>query len=376
MTATQCSISALSDGELLRLCTDYARVMMLYPEDIACLEKLSSDSPMAAFVLGRYYHLMGDPKMFPKVRELYDFSERGGCPEATFGKSLVFRRGDEGCVDRLKYVKMRDEAARKGSLLARMQRCKDKYSYYDGYGDVAEAIAEIRHEIASSPDADPAWHCLLGWALEGAGLREDAYEAFKTGTCKGCLMAWEGRLYLHPRDREELSEAQRAGCGVAYVVEAQELLGKYGDAPSMEREDLHARIEKLLLSAMSLGSEVGYCMLGRALYFGMGGFEQSRSKAWNLLMKSGQMGCGVAYDFLAEMIDDGGEVPQGYGKEQKAIFELLALRLGDEECLEDVVTAYRCGFLQEYADEIEEYYIPEYEDEEREEDDGRWDAYV
>ena len=46
-------------------------------------------------------------------------------------------------------------------------------------------------------------------------------------------------------------------------------------------------------------------------------------------------------------------------------FELRALRLGSSDMLGKVVEAYRHGFLTPYAAEIEKYYIPEYESQEK-----------
>ena len=89
----------------------------------------------------------------------------------------------------------------------------------------------------------------------------------------------------------------------------------------------------------------------------------------------------MAYTMMAKMIAEG-RAPGQYDETFQHMCELKALRLGDEEQLDAVVEAYKAGALTEYAAEIEQYYLPAYEEKHElddmydEEDDGRYDAWA
>lgn len=371
---THSLLPSYSARDLLRLCTDYPRLTALYPGDVAYLEKASATDPVAAFALGRYHQLMGTPGKLDAIRRLFDFSRRNGCPEGIFGEALIYRRGDEGMVDREKYFRLRDLAAAEGSICARMHRCKDKFLYYGGFGDIDEAISDIRKEIDSCGDVDPVWYELLGFALAEASDDAGAEEAYRKGAQMGCILAWEGLICFRPGDDTVLSQAEEAGCASAYVVHAQNLISRYDDAPSLERGDIRAEVEKLLLRAISMGNEIGCYVLGVTLYNGEAGFERSYHKARRYLSLSARMGCPLACSALADIIEN--ESPADRREKEEVHFlRLQGLRLGEQHCLGPVVEAYREGYLQDYAREIEEDYIPLY-DEEPDGDDGRWDPYV
>lgn len=64
---------------------------------------------------------------------------------------------------------------------------------------------------------------------------------------------------------------------------------------------------------------------------------------------------------MADMILEG-EAPSGYDYDFMYDCELMALRFGYDDTLVNVVRAYRQGHLTEFAEEIEKYYSPVFEE--------------
>jgi len=75
---------------------------------------------------------------------------------------------------------------------------------------------------------------------------------------------------------------------------------------------------------------------------------------------------------LADILEDRAETPAA--KKEVARLRLKAVRYGKDDDREQLAQDYRDGLLDEYRDEIEEYWLPD--DDDVDEDDGRWDAYA
>ena len=83
---------------------------------------------------------------------------------------------------------------------------------------------------------------------------------------------------------------------------------------------------------------------------------------------------------IVTMFDEGTN-PDRYGEDFKYEAMIRSLRLGNEDMLPRVVEAYKNGHFTEYAAEIEQYYLPKYQDsditnDELPDDDGRFDAWA
>ena len=104
-------------------------------------------------------------------------------------------------------------------------------------------------------------------------------------------------------------------------------------------------------------------ILGEKYENGEDGFPQDYEKAFNLYAQGGELGNYSCYDSMARMILDEGTAPEGYDKAFGYDCAWKALKLDSEEALEVVVRGYKNGFLSEHAEEIENIYIPLYEQE-------------
>ena len=83
---------------------------------------------------------------------------------------------------------------------------------------------------------------------------------------------------------------------------------------------------------------------------------------------------------IVTMFDEGTN-PDRYGEDFKYEAMIRSLRFGNEDMLPRVVEAYKNGHFTEYAAEIEQYYLPKYQDsdityDELPDDDGRFDAWA
>ena len=83
---------------------------------------------------------------------------------------------------------------------------------------------------------------------------------------------------------------------------------------------------------------------------------------------------------IVTMFDEGTN-PDRYGEDFKYEAMIRSLRLGNEDMLPRVVEAYKNDHFTEYAAEIEQYYLPKYQDsditdDELPDDDGRFDAWA
>ncbi|MGN0032412.1 MAG: hypothetical protein ACI358_01320 [Candidatus Limimorpha sp.] len=126
------------------------------------------------------------------------------------------------------------------------------------------------------------------------------------------------------------------------------------------KEEFTATMKEQLFTAVKLGEDMAAASLGDFYRNAEYGFPCDAYEAFSLYSKAATMKSSYAYQQLAQMIADG-SAPSGYGKDFMHECEIRALRLGEKDMLDNVVEAYKHGFLTQYAAEIEQYYIPEYE---------------
>jgi TPR repeat protein len=140
------------------------------------------------------------------------------------------------------------------------------------------------------------------------------------------------------------------------------------------RRSRSSQMEEMLLKGLDLGEGLCAYYLGLYAYFGWFGFPVDGEKAKAYLRHGAALGDGECCQFLADILEEESEDP-GQRKEA-AKLRLKAVRYGsdDREIRIKLARDYREGLLDEFKDEIERYWLPE--EEEAEDDDGRWDAYV
>lgn len=126
------------------------------------------------------------------------------------------------------------------------------------------------------------------------------------------------------------------------------------------KEEFTATMKEQLLTALKLGDDLAATILGDYYRNAEYGFPLDTYEAFSLYSKAAIMKNSYAYKQLAQMIADG-TAPDGYNKDFMHECEIMALRLGEKDMLDNVVEAYKHGYFTNYSAEIELYYLPEYE---------------
>ena len=324
-----------------------------------------------------------------------------GDAEAKVHLANMYRFGDMGKVDMDEYRRLVDEAVSDGCQLAAMRRCRDIAYGVGQPEDLDRGLEEARKGLAAQATPDPRWYDTIGWMLfakdDTAGANEHFLKAIKGGYIDS-YMGLTGMPEKH-------EEGRRAGCGGSCILLAEELEKRYdecgrNDSNAVEcfsddnekrayldanynyRKELAEQIEGLYEEATRLGEPMAYFYLGMLYHDAMLFHLEDDDKAWAYFMRGNQLGDMSCMAMLAAMILEGRATEQ-YHYEDACFFQLKALRFGDEDQLEDVVHAWFEGELQEYADEIETLYKPRYDalrnvddDDDPEDDDGRFDAWA
>lgn len=369
-----CGLAIDSSESILCIARNRYEIFSLSEEQVEALKK--SDEPDEQYLLGRWYWLTApEPDYVSKAESLFRKSMEGGCADAKMALARLYRYGDLGLVNLEEYERLRDEARKEGSLCADTQYYHDMAKGVCCEANPKQAIALLRERIKTIKDPDPKWFDVLGWALYADGQETEAGNAFMTSALKGYSQAYDGCLCV-TSTHDVIVRARRAGCGFAYIFDMSNFMEEYGDAEEKRKRYLHGKIKSLAEKALLLGETSGAYFLSTFYFKGDYGFPKDDQKAWSYAQRGTELGDNLCYGQLITMTEDGC-APREVGKEELSFFMLQALRLGSDEYLNDVVNAFDEGCLQAYAEEIEKYYIPKYdEDLDYEDDDGRWDAYV
>lgn len=365
-----------TDGpeRILRMARNRYEVFALSEEQIEKLKK--SDDKYDQYLLGRWYWLTVPEKDAEKKAEtLFRKSADAGCADALFSLAQFYRLGVGHQVDFDEYVRLRDEARSKGSLYAEIFYCVDVTNGTACEANPSKAIALIKERIEAEENPDPEWYDALGWAYFKDGQKSKAEKMFAISVKKGYSKAYEGYLCMSPT-RGRIVKARKAGCGLAYLFDLDGEYENFEIASEVQKETYHAVLKNNYETALLLGQTLGAYYLADAYYKGTYGFPKDDHLAWKYAYRGGELADSQCYALLYEMITDG-RAPKEFGQNEADFFLLQSLRNGNSDVLNEVVGIYDQGRLQEYADEIERYYIPLYDEQlEPEDDDGRWDAYV
>jgi TPR repeat protein len=343
----------------------------------AQIEKLKhSNDKYDQYLLGRWYWLtIPEKDAEAKAETLFRQSADAGCADALFSLAQFYRFGVMHPVDLDEYVRLRDEARSKGSLYAEIFYCVDVTNGIACEADPPKAITLIEERIKAEENPDPEWYDALGWAFFKNGQKDKAAKMFSVSVKKGYSKAYEGYLCVSAT-RELIIKARKAGCGFAYLFDLDGESEDFDTASEVQKETYHAVLENNYETALLLGQTLGAYYLADAYYKGTYGFPKDDQLAWKYAYRGGELADSLCYALLSEMITDG-RAPKEFGQDEADFFLLQSLRNGNSDVLNEVVELYDQGRLQKFADEIERYYIPLYEEQfEPEDDDGRWDAYV
>lgn len=236
---------------------------------------------------------------------------------------------------------------------------------------------EQGNECTDSLKVEPVYYQLLGKAYQATGQNKKAEHAYINAIQMGHYETMSLLIYLicYNDDGQltnllALKEYTRIGCehndAGSYCCRA--------DIPGRSTAQIQQDLEKACL----LGSDTAPYLLGCYYYYGEKGFAVNHNKAWKWFTAGTRYNNADCYAMMATMIEEG-NCPQKIPDNFAALCHLNALRLGNSDQLQPVTEAYNRGELNTFRNEIKKYYLPLYNTsphEDREDDDGRYDAWV
>jgi TPR repeat protein len=354
-------------------------VAQLTPTDIDYLK--DSDDPCAKYLLGRWYTITApeDEASAGIAEGLYREAAEAGIADALDSLAVLYALGAtaEDRVDLPEAERLWNKAIEMGSETALLRRMRHRICGIWLAPEEPEAVLEeIGERIQADAGLDPEWYSVLGYAYDVLGRDDAAEEAYRTGIEKGCVRCY-GELAFWYKERGKVEEYRRwmeagmeKGCGICFLLDndyPEDAFEKLGDTDKARLADrVRARLEK----GLALGEGACAYWLGFNYYYGCLGFPKDAEKGSRYLAKGIDMGDGFSCVSVAEILDCD---PDDVDREIAAKLRLTALRAGIDTEKENVIQAYRDGLLDDYKEEIEEYWL---EDDDYEDDRGQWDAYV
>ena len=331
------------------------------------------------------------------MSDYYDKAEAAGIADATYYIAAAWRDGDFGLVNMEEYHKLINQAVDKGSHAAVMQRLRDMmYGNFGSPKDAHGAFEMIDKFVTDSEKSgehmDARYYHLLADVAHLLGRNAIADQCYERALENGDISAWYWLTCLRACDEEfhvadfklmqkMVSEGQAMLAPESYV--GLIMMVKEDDYKAYDKklqEEFTEELKRQLPMAWALGEDLGAYFMGDNYYRGAYGFEKDNEAAWGWYASAAILGNSAAYLCMAEMIE-AGDAPETYDEEFEWECTLNALRQGEDDVLDDVVEAYKRGHLTHAAAEIEKSYLPKYEekhqdDDEYEEDDGRYDAWA
>lgn len=359
-------------------------------------EHTENASWIAQYTLGRYYQIV--EAEFDKARDLFIELSKADMADASAALAIMYRRGQlgEGPIDKEAYLQSLEDASEKGSKLGNYQRLKAEIFGLDGLEARPQEIIDglknwLGDESEDIEKADPMYYELIAKSYQALDVWQKASEYYRKSICMGRIESYPDYLIMTSFNHEyELIDEKgyyegiEWGCqqGIPYcfVMRATANKDRYDNTDDeKEKEQLHQLIAEDLNTASLMGDETATVLLGNHYYYGEYGFEENNDLAWGQFVLGTGMYSADAYSMLAQIIIDG-NAPVHLSEGFLPHCQLMALRLGDDNQLIPVVNAYQSGKLASYAQEIERYYVPKYnelpDDDDYPDDDGRFDAYV
>ena len=336
--------------------------------------------PWMGYVYARYHDaVMPETNSLQIATDYYDAAIEYGIADAMVYEAMSWRDGEYGVCNVQKYHELCDKALDKGSVRAVIQISLDRIYGNSGYQAQPQHVFDTLVRYVDSCDADgthydPYYMHLLGRACEETGKKQLAakwYErAMEAGDAKSCyplalLRACDENGNIIDIDAfSEIMERGRAIYAPTANLEVTLAMTQdmFDDASEEDQQTYHELIKDELELGALMGERMADYIL--AIYYrdGLFGFDQDYNEAFRWAARGALLRDDGCYGILADMIRDG-IAPGNRGEEFQHYCELQALRYGSNEYMERVVEAYQHGHLTDYAAEIEQYYLPQIEEE-------------
>lgn len=361
----------------LMIFNTYTRIYLLSEEQITLLKDYAERGyAVSQYAYGRYLDIVRpEENSIEEAEKLFKAAEASGIGDAIQAQSFLLLNGHLGLVDISEGHKMTLRAIEKGSDLA-ARVYLHRLIYGDAYfeADPQKAIDTIKkmfpYESHDISEVNPMFYEMLADAYEKIGNIREAEIYYQKAINMGYVEVFANYCYLQNQDQsteekrqvyvEMLDEACEAGDPNGYVFKGAFFMDHFEDYDEATRPKVTAEIKENFETAFRMGSYIAPYYLAEAYYYGHYGFEEDDNEAWRWALEGAQRDNGSAYALLAQIIIDGHN-PDGELENMSSFCQLMALRLGQDDQLANVVEAYQKGELTVYASEIEQYYVPRYE---------------
>ena len=334
------------------------------------VEKLRcSNDAYGKYGYGRWLYITGSKNKdnLRIVRDCIEFAAENGIPDAIYVLSRLYGAGfyvnDEkkGIMEWSPELaeKYLNEAAEKGSELARMEILMSRYQSADH--DAKEVIEEIK-KIADEPGASLLWLEQYGWCCQDAGYTDEAIAAYEKCIAAGLKHTIfdlavtyydRGNVAYYESLMEEGIEKEVPSC-MLYGFEDLEEWDSYDEET---RNEIHNRFDKNIRRGVEMGEGLCASYFAQFLLEGLLGYEKDVVEAMRYARKGMDANILKSYQTALEIMEMEGiedVLPQDLlmSKEEVQLLRLQLLRRGKEDlCLNYVI------------DESDEYDKLGYEDE-------------
>ncbi|MBO5919926.1 MAG: sel1 repeat family protein [Bacteroidales bacterium] len=368
---------------------------------------------------------------FEQVDEIYDKADEGN-PQACFQKALVLmawrdeddweksahkmllkakaggvidaeaviadmiRYGELEKSDFARAKKLLDKSLAKGSEFAAKYHIENLLFGLCGTVEDPEAALEFIDNLLAQSD-NPMWYYYKGLAIERTDCLSAAKEwydkALEWGVAEAIAdyataVGFDDEYELEDQDAYEkiLDEGCKLNNPMCKYLKARLQGAKWYELPPENEEEKDELLDDILdnlESAATLGLAEASLWLGHIYKEGLYDLETDLEQAWAWYEDGAQFRSGECYEAMYAMAVQGLLHSPQEGRKIADLCAIKGARCGSRMMLRATVEAYYDGRLQGFASEIEEYYIPVYtllggeedDEEDYDEDDGRYDAW-
>ena len=322
-------------------------------------------------------------------------AKAGGVIDAEAVIADMIRYGELEKSDFARAKKLLDKSLAKGSEFAAKYHIENLLYGLCGTVEDPEAALEFIDNLLAQSD-NPMWYYYKGLAIERTECLSAAKEwyskALEWGVAEAIAdyataVGFDDEYEMEDQDAYEnvLDEGCKLSNPMCKYLKARLQGARWYDLPNEneeEKEELLDEILDNLESAATFGLAEASLWLGHIYKEGLYDMETDLEQAWAWYEDGAAFRSGECYESMYAMAVQGLLHSPQEGRKIADTCAIKGARCGSRMMLRAAVEAFYDGRLQGFASEIEEYYIPVYtllggeeDDEDYDEDDGRYDAW-
>lgn len=322
-------------------------------------------------------------------------AKAGGVVDAEAVVADMIRYGELDKFDFSRAKKLLEKSLAKGSEFAAKYHIENLLYGLCGTVEDPEAALEFIESLSPS-DQTPMWYYYKGLALErieGLSAAKEWYEkALEWGVAEAIAdyataIGFDDDYELEDQQAYEsiLNEGYKIHNPMCKYLKARLAGSQWYDLPDENEEEKDELLDDILCdleSAATLGVAEASLWLGHIYKEGLYDMEKDLEQAWAWYEDGAEFRSGECYEAMYAMAVQGLVHTPEEGRKIADMCAIKGARCGSRMMLRATVEAFYDGRLSQFAKEIEEYYIPVYtllggeeEDEDYDEDDGRYDAW-